>query len=99
MSEKIEVSSENMEGVEIAEKLSELLGEKAVTPFYSNLIRALRRGGKEQCKIFCWNEFDKFRDRPDLISFLEREVFDAGDDGLGAETPWNMTRRRKAKNQ
>ena len=96
MSKENEHMEENI-GVEMAERLEELLGEERGLRLYANLIRAIRLGGKEQAKIFCWNESDKFRERPDLVLFLEKEIFDAGDDGLDTETPWNMMRRKKAK--
>ncbi len=96
MSKEQEPFEENAD-VDIARRMEELLGEEKDLRLYANLIRAIKVGGKEQAKIFCWNESDKFRDRPDLVAFLEKEIFDVGDDGLAAETPWNIMRRRKTQ--
>ena len=95
MNKTFESPINDSSGSEIVEKLALLVGGHTSSRLYSNLLKAIRVGGKEQARIFCWNEGDKFRDRPDIISFLEKEVFDAGEDGVATKTPWNMSRRNK----
>ena len=86
-------------GDKIVTKLKALVGEEANNPIVQKLISALRFGGKEQAKIFLWNEADKFRSASNLIEFCEREIFDVDESGVNVETPWNMSKRMMAKRQ
>ncbi len=88
------------EGEYLASEFEKLVGKEAETNYvYKKLLGAFRRGGKYSAKVFCQNEFDKFGGlSPNMvvIRFLEKNVFDAGEDGLEEETPWNWSRRREA---
>ena len=93
-----EYRAENLEqNEELAQKLEAVFGDEVNDRVNQRLLLALKSGGKEAARIFCINEFDKFITRPKVVAFLEREIFDAGEDGLSTPTPWNSLRRSKLK--
>jgi hypothetical protein len=63
--------------------------------FNQRILDTWRKYGKEAAKRFCINDADKFDDE-EIKLFVERELFDAGEDGLSKKTPWNTYRRNKA---
>ena len=101
-----QIEREIAEGNSVADQFEALMQQHGLTfdsieaTTLRKLIGALRRGGKAQARIFLNNEFDKFRstkfDRMIAIPFFETHIFDAGENRLEKETPWNSFDRRKA---
>lgn len=101
-----QIAREIAEGNSVADQLQTLMEQNGLkldsmeATTFRKLIGALRRGGKAQARIFLNNEFDKFRstkfERMVATPFFETHIFDAGEDRLQKETPWNSFERRKA---
>lgn len=102
-----QIEREIAEGNMVADQLQTLMKENGLEPesreatVFKKLINVLRGGGKAQARIFLNNEFDKFRstkfERSVAIPFFETHIFDAGEDRLQKETPWNSFERMKAR--
>lgn len=76
------------------EVLNELLGDEAKDVLYGRLMAVWRKHGDDEARQFCINDADKFTD--DRIKlFLEKELFQAGEEGLDRKTPWNSFRRQQ----
>ncbi len=78
-----------------ADAFERFLGDRVDDIFYKRLLRFWRANGDAGARRFCINDADKFDDE-DVKLFLEKELFDAGEQGLDKKTPWNSYKRSKA---
>lgn len=53
--------------------------------------------GKDATREYLRSESDKWMHLPQLIPVFEREVFDVGESGIEARSPWNGERVLKAQ--
>ncbi|MCX6745122.1 MAG: hypothetical protein NTX82_06380 [Candidatus Parcubacteria bacterium] len=97
MSEK-QFNPENKKSSQGAEKFKKFL-EKRGEPDYleQKVLETWQTHGAESARSYYINDADKFGQvNKEVIAFLERELFGAGEDGLAKKTPWNTFRRKKA---
>ena len=89
---------ENKKSSEGADKYKKFL-EKRGEPDYleQKVLEIWQAHGAESARRYCIIDADKFGPGDEeVIAFLEKELFGAGEDGLAKKTPWNTFRRKKA---
>ncbi len=88
----------NPEGSENLNPLSQyedFLSNRSNDHLNNRLLENWLKYGESSARHFCINDADKFTDK-ETILFLERVLFNAGENGLDKKTPWNTSRRYEA---